>query len=125
MQGWSQALMLSWAGLIFFGKRFQLTDMGKKFYREKSTDSAQPYEADLCFAQRGLDHLVSWAPMKTGIGQAVSATYTYQVTHIPDWAKTTEFKSVFSDETTLAFAPVQEQQTVALPDSGWQVKNTL
>lgn len=114
------------AGVDFFGKkniakRYQLTDTGKKFYREKSADPSQPYEADLCFAQRKLDHLVSWAPLKTSVGQAVSATYTYQVVHIADWAKTPEFKSVFSNETAAAFVPVQEQRTVALTDSSWRV----
>ncbi len=104
------------------GKRYQLTAMGQKFYREKSTDQSQPYDADLCFVQRKLDHLISWEPIKSGIGQTVNATYTYQVTDIPDWAKKPEFKSVFSDETSLAFAPVQEQRTVTLTDSGWHVQ---
>jgi hypothetical protein len=104
-------------------KSYQLTDHGKAFYREaKSNVSGGMLPADVCFAKRTFNQLIKWEPAPNGLGQEVTATYSYDVDDIADWAKTSAFKTAFNDAANLAFHATPEQRSVILIDSSWQVK---
>jgi len=101
-------------------KRYQLTAVGKKFLRAKGTDSAgRALDTDLCYAKKELDSLTKWegAP-SSGL---VTATYTYKVANLADWAKKPEFTAVFEDVAVAGLQPQPEQRTVKLGIKGWQV----
>ncbi len=104
-------------------KTYQLTDLGRKFYRQWPQDHKfHPNGADVCFADRALNQLIKWEPAQSGLGQEVVATYRYDVVDIADWAKTAAFKVAFKDIAARAFNAMPEQRNVVLVDSGWQVK---
>ena len=104
-------------------KNYQLTDQGLKFYRDVGQDvSGAVRPADVCFASRSLNQLIKWEPAQNGLGQEVTATYSYDVADIADWAKTPAFKVAFKNVAAQAFNPTHEQRSVVLMDSGWQVK---
>jgi len=100
-------------------KRYQLTDAGKKFLRPKTTDSSgRVLESDLCYAKKELDKVSKWAPVPSS--ELVSATYSYSVSYLADWAKTPEFKTVFEDVAVAALQPTPEQINLKLDAKGWQ-----
>ncbi|WP_410210366.1 hypothetical protein [Aquirhabdus sp.] len=107
-------------------KSYQLTDQGLKFYRDVGQDvSGAIRPADVCFASRSFNQLIKWEPAQNGLGQEVTATYSYDVADIADWAKTPTFKVAFKNVAAQAFSPSHEQRSVVLMDSGWQVKTAL
>ncbi len=105
------------------GKRYALTDMGKKFYRSASKDGdPYPHTADLCFAGKALDQLKKWTPADKDASSDVSVHYTYTVVNIPDWANSPTFKTVFSSVVDDMEHPVPEARVMVLADAGWQVQ---
>ncbi len=105
------------------GKRYQLTKLGEKYLLEKPiSPEDKTSKSDLCFAHKTLDKLVKWEP-EANTTLVVNAHYTYQVKNVANWAKSAEFKTVFSDEATATFSPQPEQQRVVKSDGEWQVQS--
>ncbi len=102
-------------------KRYQVTAAGKKFLREKTTDSAgRVLDTDLCYAKKELDNLSKWERVPSS--DLVIASYTYKVNYLADWAKTPEFKAVFEDVAIAALQPQPEQLNIKLDAKGWQAQ---
>ena len=101
-------------------KRYQLTALGKKYFRAKATDSeGRALDADLCYAKKELDRLTKWEGEPSS--DLVIATYTYKVSGLADWAKKPEFNAVFEDVAVAGLQPQPEQRTVKLGIKGWEV----
>jgi hypothetical protein len=101
-------------------KRYQISDTGKKFYRAQTTDSeGRVLPPDLCYAQKQLVKLTKWDSVP--YSDTVTATYTYSVNDMADWAKTVEFKTVFEDVAIAGLQPAPEQVSIKLGTKGWQV----
>src|SRR5580658_4929395 len=62
--------------------RYELTEDGKKFYREKQNlvlVGAKGTQGDLCFGQQALDKIVKWeGPTSVGDSKEASVFYTYK-----------------------------------------------
>lgn len=106
------------------GKRYTLTEKGKTYYREASTDQfGQSHPNDLCFAHKKLESIVSWEPARGGSDhpEEVYVTYRYTVTDSAPWIDSVEFKTAFSD-INIDPTPKSEQIALSLMDKGWWVK---
>ena len=79
--------------------RYELTEDGKKFYREKQTLAlvgTKGKQGDLCFGQQALDKIVKWeGPNAAGDSKEVSVFYTYKIENLADWAKSPDVQTVF------------------------------
>jgi DNA-binding PadR family transcriptional regulator len=105
------------------GKRYALTDEGRKFYREKANDGGTDVSG-LCFARKSLDKVVKWeGPMKFGDYQTASVTYTYKIDGLADWAKTPEFQAAFRrNAEAIKEAGKEVKRGVVLTNLGWDAK---
>ena len=79
--------------------RYELTDEGKKFYREKDVVGLGPNKealGDICFGQQTLDK-VSKTEGPNKIGDTTGATiyYTYRIDNLADWANNPDIQKVF------------------------------
>ena len=108
--------------------RYELTEDGKKFYREKQTlvlVGTKGKQGDLCFGQQALDKIVKWeGPSSVGDSKEASVFYTYKIENLAEWAKTPDIQRVFPGvaSTIDGAARTQMNQTLTLTDQGWQAK---
>ena len=108
--------------------RYELTDEGKKFYREKDVVGLSPNKealGDICFGQQTLDK-VSKTEGPNKIGDTTGATiyYTYRIDNLADWANNPEIQKVFPGITgTLNGAgKTTVSQALVLTPQGWVAK---
>ena len=108
--------------------RYELTDEGEKFYREKDVVGLGPKKealGDLCFGQQTLDR-VSKTEGPNKIGDTTGATiyYTYRIDNLADWANNPEIQKVFPGITgTLNGAgKTTISQALVLTPQGWVAK---
>ncbi len=115
-------------GKKFKVKRYDMTDAGKKFYREKLVNQISIHgekkimQGDLCYGKMSLDKIIKWeGPMKFGDYQQATVRYRYKIDDLADWTKKPEFQVAFprvakiTDETGR-----QEQMGVKLTNLGWE-----
>lgn len=90
-------------GVKFKVKRYNLTDAGKKFYREKEAKEVgldgvkQVMRGDICYGKKILDRVVKWeGPIKLGDYQEANVKYLYKIDQLADWAKNPRLQAAFS-----------------------------
>lgn len=117
------------SGMQFKVKRYTLTDVAKKYVREKDVENigmdgrSMTKQSDLCWGKKALAKVVKWeGPMKLGDYQEARVTYTYKLNDLADWAKNPEIQTVFpvvgrivQGENTL-----EEKHGVKLTSEGWE-----
>ena len=106
--------------------RYELTEDGKKFYREKPTlplVGTKGKQGDLCFGQQALDKIVS------GRGRMPLATrkkcqFYMSIENLADWAKNPDVQTVFPGivSTIDGAGKTEMNQALTLTDQGWQAK---
>lgn len=108
--------------------RYELTDEGKSFYREKDVVGLGPNKealGDICFGQQALDSVVKTeGPVTVGNNKEMTLYYTYKIENLAEWAKDPNLQKTFpgivstingSGKTTL-------NQNLTLTDQGWEAK---
>jgi hypothetical protein len=108
--------------------RYELTEDGKKFYREKPTlplVGTKGKQGDLCFGQQALEKIVKWeGPNAAGDSKEVSVFYTYKIENLADWAKSPAVQTVFPGiaSTIDGAGKTLMNQALTLTNHGWAVK---
>jgi hypothetical protein len=108
--------------------RYELTEDGKKFYREKQTLAlvgTNGKQGDLCFGQQVLDKIVKWeGPTAAGDSKQASVFYTYGIENLAEWAKTPDIQRVFPGiaSTIDGAGKTVMNQALTLTNQGWQAK---
>jgi len=108
--------------------RYELTDEGKKFYREKNVVGLGPKKevlGDICFGQQAVDK-VSKTEGPTKFGDTTEATiyYTYRIDNLADWASNPDIQKVFPGtiSTLNGAGKTTVNQTLVLTAQGWVAK---
>lgn len=102
-------------------KRYELTDDGKKYYRQ--TPSVFGQANSFCYGQKAVDSIVKWTEPSTGDGSQSVVTYTYKITDLAPWAERSDVQQAFSDlrQTVNGASKTSEMAGVQLTDKGWEV----
>jgi hypothetical protein len=108
--------------------RYELTDNGKTFYREKNRSGLSGNKevlGDLCYGQQSLDKIVKWdGPTAVGDSKEASVFYTYKIENLAEWAKNPDIQRVFPGivSTIDGAGKTQMNQAVTLTTEGWEVR---
>jgi len=108
--------------------RYELTDNGKTFYREKdrlALAGNKQVQGDLCYGQQTLDNILKWeGPNPVGGSKEAAIFYTYRVENLADWAKNPEIQKVFPGilSTIDGAGKTQMNQALTLTNEGWEAK---
>jgi hypothetical protein len=108
--------------------RYELTDNGKTFYREKDRlglAGNKQVQGDLCYGQQALDKIVTWqGPTAAGDSKEATVFYTYRIENLADWAKNPNIQRVFPGivSTIDGAGKTQMNQALTLTNQGWQAK---
>jgi hypothetical protein len=108
--------------------RFELTDNGKTFYREKDRiglDGNKQVQGDLCYGQQALDKIVKWEePTLAGDSKEASVFYTYKIENLAEWAKNPDIQRVFPGivSTIDGAGKTLMNQALTLTSQGWEAK---
>ena len=108
--------------------RYELTDEGKKFYREKNVVGLGPNKkalGDICFGQRTVDKVSKTeGPIKMGDKTTATIYYTYRIENLADWANNPDIQKVFPGIVTTinAAGKTTLNQNLTLTDQGWMAK---
>jgi hypothetical protein len=106
--------------------RYELTDEGKKFYREKDVVGLGPNKealGDICFGQQTLDKVnKTEGPIKIGDTTGATIYYTYRIDNLADWANNPEIQKVFPGivPTINGAGKTTLNQNLTLTDQGWK-----
>jgi hypothetical protein len=110
--------------------RYELTDNGKTFYREKdrlALAGNKQVQGDLCYGQQALDKIVNWqGPTAAVDSKEATVFYTYRIENLADWAKNPNIQSVFPGIVSTIDGAGKTQMNLALTltSQGWQAKGT-
>lgn len=108
--------------------RYELTDSGKTFYREKdrlALAGNKQVQGDLCYGQQTLDKIVKWGgPTAVGDSKEASVFYTYKIENLADWAKNPDVQRVFPgiSSTIDGAGKTQMNQALTLTTKGWEAR---
>jgi len=108
--------------------RYELTDNGKTFYREKDRIGLagnKQVQGDLCYGQQALDKIVKWEePTLSGDSKEASVFYTYKIENLAEWAKSPDIQRVFPGivPTIDGAGKTQMNQVLTLTNEGWTGK---
>jgi hypothetical protein len=108
--------------------RYELTDNGKTFYREKDRlglAGNKQVQGDLCYGQQALDKIVNWqGPTAAGDSKEVTVFYTYRIENLSDWAKNADIQRVFPGIVSTIDGATRTtlNQAVTLTNEGWVVR---
>ena len=108
--------------------RYELTDNGKTFYREKDRSGLagnKEIQGDLCYGQQALDKIAKWeGPTAVGDSREASVFYTYKIDNLAEWAKNPDIQRVFPGvaSTMSGAGNTQMNQALILTNQGWQAK---
>jgi hypothetical protein len=106
--------------------RYELTDNGRTFYREKDRlglAGNKQVQGDLCYGQQALDKIVKWdGPTPVGDSKKATAFYTYKIADLAEWAKNPDIQRVFPGivSTIAGAGKTQMNQSLILTNQGWQ-----
>ena len=106
--------------------RYELTDEGKKFYREKDVVGLGPNKeslGDICFGQQTLDKISKTeGPVKIGDTTGATIYYTYRIDSLADWANNPDIQKVFPGivPTINGAGKTTLNQNLTLTDQGWK-----
>jgi hypothetical protein len=108
--------------------RYELTDNGKSFYREKDRlglGGNKQVQGDLCYGQQALDKIIKWEE-PTAVDDTKQATvfYTYRIENLAEWAKNADIQRVFPGivSTIDGAGKTAMNQALTLTNLGWQTK---
>ncbi|MFZ0737961.1 MAG: hypothetical protein WBL70_03915 [Candidatus Acidiferrales bacterium] len=105
--------------------RYDLTDNGKTFYREKGRlglGGNKQVQGDLCYGQQALDKIVKWeGPTAAGESKQASVFYTYRIENLAEWAKNADIQRVFPGivSTIDGAGKTVMNQALTLTSQGW------
>jgi hypothetical protein len=108
--------------------RYELTDSGKTFYREKdrlALAGNKQVQGDLCYGQQTLDKIVKWdGPTPAGDSKEASVIYTYKIENLAEWARNPDVQRVFPGiiSTIDGAGRTQMNQALTLTSQGWQAR---
>jgi hypothetical protein len=108
--------------------RFELTDSGKTFYREKNRPALagkKQVQGDLCYGQQTLDKIVKWdGPTPVGDSKEASVIYTYKIDSLAEGAKNPDVQRVFPgiSSTIDGAGKTQMNQALTLTTQGWEAR---
>ena len=108
--------------------RYELTEKGKTFYREKqglSLPGNKKTQGELCYGQQALDKIVKWqGPTPAGGTEEASVFYTYKIDNLADWAMNPDVQRDFPGivPTIDGAGKTIMNQALALTTQGWQAK---
>lgn len=108
--------------------RYDLTDEGKTFYREKAhlgLAGPQETQGDLCYGQQVLDKIVKWeGPVEFGDYKEVSVFYTYKIENLASWATDPDLQRVFPGAalTINDAGKTMLNHALKLTSEGWEAK---
>jgi hypothetical protein len=108
--------------------RYELTDNGKTFYREKDRlglAGQKQVQGDLCYGQQNLDKIVKWeGPTLTGDSKEVSVFYTYKIENLAEWAENSDVQKVFPGivATIDGTGKIVMNQAMTLTNRGWEAR---
>jgi hypothetical protein len=108
--------------------RYELTDAGKKFYREKEALGSvgeKNIRGDICFGQQALDSVIKTeGPITVGDRKEMTLYYTYKIENLADWAKNPDIQKAFPGivSTLNGAGKTQLNQNLTLTDQGWEAK---
>jgi len=108
--------------------RYELTDSGKTFYREKDRPALagnKLVQGDLCYGQQTLDRIVKWdGPTSVGESKQASVFYTYKIDNLAEWAKNPDIQRVFPGvvSTIDGAGKTVMNQALTLTSQGWEAK---
>jgi hypothetical protein len=108
--------------------RYELTDNGKTFYREKDLlglGGNKQVQGDLCYGQQALDKIIKWeGPNAAGDSKEASVFYTYKIGNLAEWVKTPDIQRVFPGivSTIDGAGKTAMNQALTLTNQGWQTK---
>jgi hypothetical protein len=108
--------------------RYELTDNGKTFYREKDRlglAGNKQVQGDLCYGQQNLDKIVKWErPTPTGDSKEVSVFYTYKIENLAEWAENSDVQKVFPGivSTIDGAGKTVMNQAMTLTNRGWEAR---
>jgi hypothetical protein len=108
--------------------RYELTDEGKRFYREKDVVGLGPNKealGDICFGQQTLDKVrKTEGPIKIGDTTGATIYYTYRIDNLADWASNPDIQKVFPGivGTLNGAGKTTVNQALVLTAQGWVAK---
>jgi hypothetical protein len=108
--------------------RYELTDNGKTFYREKNRlglGGNKQVQGDLCYGQQALDKIIKWEePTAVGDSKEASVFYTYKIESLAEWAKTPDIQRVFPGIVTTidGAGKTAMNHALTLTNQGWEAK---
>ena len=106
--------------------RYELTDDGKKFYREKEVLGAvgeKDVRGDICFGQQALDSVIKTeGPITVGDRKEMTLYYTYKIENLANWAKNPDIQRAFPGivSTINGAGKTTMNQNLTLTDQGWE-----
>ena len=106
--------------------RYELTDNGKTFYREKDRlglAGNKQVQGDLCYGQQALDKIVNWqGPTAAGDSKEATVFYTYRIENLAEWTKNADIKRVFPGivSTIDGAGKTVMNQALTLTSRGWE-----
>ena len=109
--------------------RYELTDNGKTFYREKDRlglAGNKQVQGDLCYGQQALDKIVNWqGPTAAGDSKEATVFYTYRIENLAEWAKNADIQRVFPGIVSTIDGAGQTvmNQALTLTSRGWEAKS--
>ena len=103
-------------------RRYELTDEGKKYFRQTLVALGQTGE--FCYGQKAVDSIVKWTePAAMGPYTQSEVTYSYKVTDLAAWSQQPGIQQTFPDiRSTLQDASkVHQAAGLVLTNKGWEV----
>ncbi len=108
--------------------RYELTENGKTFYREKDRlglGGNKQVQGDLCYGQQVLDKIVRWdGPTAAGDSKEASVLYTYRIENLAEWAQNPDIQRLFPGivSTINGAGKTQMTHALTLTNQGWQAR---
>src|SRR5271154_5844469 len=106
--------------------RYELTDDGKKFYREKEVPGLigeKESRGDICFGQQALETVIKTeGPITVGDKKEMTLYYTYKIENLAEWAKDPNIQKTFPGivSTLNGAGKTTLNQNLTLTDHGWE-----
>ena len=106
--------------------RYELTEEGKKFFREKEIPGLtgkKEIRGDICFGQQALDSVVKTeGPITVGDKKEMTLYYTYKIENLADWANNPDIQRAFPGivPTINGVGKATLNQNLTLTDQGWE-----
>jgi len=98
---------------------YDLSDKGRSNWTAEQT---QPGYGNFCLGHAEVISVDSYSPADPDAPQ-YTVNYRYGITHLPDWANTTEMKTAYPKIVQQASGAETASATLSKSSNGWQVSN--